>query len=413
MRILHLNKYYQHTSGGDRFFFDAINIQAAQGHEVIPFCLDYPGNRPTPFARYFPPGVDGRSVDTRSLATRGRLFFNGIYSFEARKALRNLLREHRPDVAHLHVLHFSMSPSVIDELADWNVPMVFSLHDYRVVCTNGYLYRGAAICQDCRGGRYHNGWIHGCYRQSRTASLMGTLGHYLDAGRKIYDQVALFTVPHAGMRDTLVEWGMPEERFRILRNPLIQTGPAPESQVGDYQLYFGTLGRQKGVMTLLQAAAKMRDVKFVLCGIGDALDDIHAFIGTHQMTNVTVDTTTRRGKGLEELISSAGCIISPSEWLTPLEYSTLEAMWAGKAVVASSIGGNSHVIEDGVSGRLFEVGNHESLASTLYPLVQDPAKCLELGRNARARIESEFSEAAFHRASMDIYDEARQIRLRQ
>jgi glycosyltransferase involved in cell wall biosynthesis len=411
MRILHLNKYYQHTSGGDRFFFDAMQIQAAHGHEIIPFCLDYPGNRPTPFAQYFPPGVSGRSVNARSVATRSRLFLNGVYSFEAREALRRLLREHRPDVAHLHILHFSMSPSVIDELAAWNVPMVFSLHDYRVVCTGGYLYRDVAICQDCRGGRYHNGWLHGCYRQSRTASLMGTLGHYLYAGKNTYDKIALFTVPHAGMRDILVEWGLPEARFRILRNPLIQTNSTPKLQVGDYQLYFGALGRQKGVMTLLQAANKMRDLKFVLCGTGDALEEIHAFIGRHQMTNVLVDTTTRRGSGLEQLISSAGCVISPSEWLTPLEYSTLEAMWAGKAVVASSIGGNIHVVEDGVNGRLFEVGNHEDLVDTLDQLVRDPAKCLELGRNARERIRSEFSEAAFYRSSMDIYDEARQVRV--
>src|SRR6185437_16281462 len=116
MRILNVNKYYQLTGGGDRFFFDMAHILTTRGHEVIPFCLSYPGNLETPYAHYFPEGISGHDAARQSILSKLRLFRNGIYSIESKKSLRKLLRDVRPDVAHLHILHYTMSPSVIDVL---------------------------------------------------------------------------------------------------------------------------------------------------------------------------------------------------------------------------------------------------------------------------------------------------------
>ncbi len=411
MRILSVNKYYQHTGGGDRFFFDTNEILANNGHVVVPFCLDYKGNKPTPYSRYFPHGVAGGELSSVGGLQKVRLFLNGIYSLEARKAIRVLIEDQKPDVAHLHILHYAMSPSVIDELHAKSVPIVFSLHDYRVGCVGGYLYRDGKECTLCAPNRYYEAVIHRCYKGSLVASLMGALGNYLYALRGVYSKVDSFTVPHQGMKSLVMRFGIPEEKIHILRNPLLddqQAAPNLMSTTGQYVLYFGNLSAQKGVLTLLKSALQLPDIPFRICGTGTALAILQNEIERNGARNVVIDTSSRWDSGLQELIAGARMVVSPSEWPTPLEYSTLEAMSLGKAVLASDAGGNREVIVDGDTGMFFRRGDHIDLADKIRTLYADPEKCKMIGENAESFVLANFGEKAYCNELENIFEKAMQ-----
>jgi glycosyltransferase involved in cell wall biosynthesis len=410
MKILNINKYYQYTGGGDRFFFDTAKILSLKGHEVIPYCLDYSNNLTTPYARYFPKGVSGIEVGKQSLSKQLRLFLNGIYSLKAKSQLKHLISETKPDIAHLHIIHYTMSPSVIDVLNNNGIPIVFSLHDYRIVCAGGYLYNQGYPCQKCKKNKYYHATVDRCYRNSRFSSLMGTIGNYLYKLINLYQKVDIFTVPHHNMLEILTEFGIPREKLQILPNPLVFDHDLPSPSLGKLVLFFGHLSTQKGIFTLLRAAANLPDIPFVICGRGPALREIKSVIEQKQMTNITIDTHTRWGNGLENIIASSRFIVSPSEWPTPLEYSTLEAMAIGKALVASRIGGNQEIITEGITGMTFEPGNSLELETVIRYLYSHPELCTQMGMKGRYQIQTTFSVDSFYREVMSIYKNAQFLR---
>jgi glycosyltransferase involved in cell wall biosynthesis len=410
MKVLAVNKYYQLTGGGDRFFFDTEHILRDNGHDVVPFCLDYVGNRDTPFRPFFPAGVRGVDTESESILGKAKLFINGIYSFEARRALGRMLDEVPVDIAHLHILHYAMSPSVIDALDRHRVPIVFSLHDFRIVCSGGFLYCQGAPCQRCKGGNHSFAIIHRCYRGSTLSSAMGAIGNYLCALRKIYDKVDIFTVPHQAMLELLVEFGVRRDKLRVLQNPLVFRGSLPTSRLGDKVLYFGNLTRPKGVFTLLQAAGELPDIPFLFCGRGPAFDEMRKLVRDTQMRNVTIDTETRWENGLPETIASARLIVSPSEWPTPLEYTTLEAMALGKTVIASAIGGNREVIQSGVNGLLFAPSDAADLRRKLTSIYGEFDRITEIGARARSSVADNFSPQSFYENLLRVYCDAKEAR---
>ncbi len=406
MRILQVNKYYQLTGGGDRFFFDTIYTLEKHDHQVIPYCLDYPNNLDTPYKRFFASGITGKTINAETVANKIKMFRNGIYSLDVKKSLTLMLRDIKVDIAHLHILHYTMSTSVIDTLDKANIPIVFSLHDYRVGCVGAYLYREGKQCIQCTRGRYYKAVIHRCYRNSMTASLMGTLNNYVNITKRIYSKVKLFTVPHEEMKKNIIKFGIPEKKIRILENPFHLAEKPPTMPVGNFVLYFGQLNEPKGVLTLLEAAKLLPNIPFLFCGTGPALSVINIEIEKHNLKNIQIDTHSRWGKGLEQLIASAQIVVSPSKWPTPMEYSTLESLSFGKATLASDIGGNSSLIEDMVSGRLFAPGEVADLTTKLEELYSKPTLCSLLGTNAQAMIKDRFTTDSYYKKVMGIYNEA-------
>ena len=405
MNILNINKYYQHTGGGDRFFMDSASILNARGHDVIPYCLSYPGNLDSEYSDYFPEGISGSELNGVGFAKKVKLFLNGIYSFDAKEGLSKILMDIKPDVAHLHVLHYTMSPSIIDVLDKNNIPIVFSLHDYRIMCAGGYLYTNGGECRRCVTGNYYNALWFKCYHNSTLKSAMGVLGNYLYEFLKIYTKVDVFTVPHNGMRDILVEHGISPSKIFLLKNPLIFNYELESAGIGDYVLFFGNLSRQKGIYTFLNAAKMLPHIRFLICGRGIELEEVNK-ICQSKIHNVHVDTSTRWGSGLENIIAKARIVISPSEWPTPLEYSTLEAMAMGKAVLASDIGGNREVICPSQTGELFRVGDHEDLVAKIETLFSDESLCRSLGVNAQKYVRENFSEEIYYKDVLDVFSAA-------
>ena len=133
------------------------------------------------------------------------------------------------------------------------------------------------------------------------------------------------------------------------------------------------------VMTFLKAAELLPETPFDIYGKGESLDELKEYVEKRNIRNVSIDTQTRWTSGLKERLCGSKIIVSPSEWPTPLEYSTLEAMSLGKPVIASRIGGNITVVSDGTTGVLFEPGNAEDLSKKIRELFADDEACRAIG----------------------------------
>ncbi len=152
MRILLANKYFFLKGGAENFFFQTARLLESRGHSVIFFSMQGARNFPISYSRYFVSSVeyDKPSISQRIKAT-GRL----LYSWEARSKIKRLLQDHKPDLVHLNNIYHQISPSIIHTLRKHNIPIVMSLHDYKLVCASYSMLANRKICESCRGGRYY------------------------------------------------------------------------------------------------------------------------------------------------------------------------------------------------------------------------------------------------------------------
>ncbi len=403
MKILLVNRIAQMIGGADKYFREMERILGGRGHSVDTFTAWCPGDPGSPESAGRPGSFHERTEPAPSLGGKIRFFFNGIYSKEARRLLGLRLEAQRPDVAHLVNIFFQLSTSVIDELHERGIPVVFQMNDYQLLCSNAYLYRDGRICTDCSGRRFLPGLLHRCYRGSWPASLMAYAAKRVAVARKTLSKVDSFVVPTAAMADLLRELGLGDARFDVVQNPFDPAGLSVRECWGPHIVFYGRLIRQKGIYTLLEAVRRLGDVPLKIFGNGPEAEGVAAFIREHALTQVHLDTALRWGPELQEAVGGARLVVAPSEWHVPAEYVVYEAFALGRAVVGADIGGNRALVEEGVTGRLFKPGDPGDLARVLRELYPDLALIRRLGMNGRARIESGYTEDRYHAGVMALY----------
>ena len=408
MKVLCINKFYHVRGGADRYFFETIAALEKHGHEVIPFSTAHPRNRPSEYARYFA-SCGGTEDDLKDMGfwRKLRLFVNGIYSFEAKRRLARLLKDVRPDIAHLHNIQYQLTPSILSVLRRFDVPVVQSLHDWHLVCAGAYLYNRGHRCEKCVGHRYYRCLAGRCYRQSFAASLMACLSKYVDAALDLWaGNVDVFGVPGMHMADRLERWGIPKSKFHVIANPMDLRHLRPTFEVGDNVVWYGRLLRLKGVYIILRAARQLPHIRFDLYGSGPEEGGVRSYIERHTLANVALDVKTRWGSDLEGRVSGALCIVEPSEWHHPSQYVLWEALALGKAVLATRIGGTPELVEEECNGALFEPGDWRGLARLIERLSEDHDTANAWGRRGRAKVESRLVDRSFHDRLMELYEAA-------
>ncbi len=359
MKILQVNKFHYPRGGADQYFLDLARRQAEAGHEVAVFSMDHPKNLPTPWARYFVSRLsfnDGRLLS--KLRAPGRM----LYSFEAKRKFRILIDDFQPDIIHCHNIYHQLSPSILDVARVRKIPVVMHLHDYKLISANHAMYApGPGGGHHCRPGHYAACLRRRCVKDSLAATLLAILEMWLHHSvLKIYERcVTVFIAPSRFMKETVVSYGQPEEKVRVIYNPVdkattVASPGDPAKSTDDYLLYFGRLSPEKGVETLIAAVAKSGD-KLKIAGAGESSDSLKMLAVKSGAPVEFLDFMEK--DSLWPLISGARAIVLPSIWGENMPLSLLEAMNAGKIVIASAVGGLPEIIHDGVSGLLFRPGD--------------------------------------------------------
>lgn len=361
MKILMVNKFFYIKGGSETYYFALRRLLEEKGHEVIDFSMQDEKNFDSPYADYFVSAVDYNK--TMGIRQQVKAATNIIYSVEAKKKLEALIQKTKPDIAHLHIFQHQLSPSILDVLKKYHIPVVYTAHDLKMLCLNYVMMTHGELCEKCKGGHYINCLKQRCVKDSALKSGINVVEGYLHKWKKSYDVIDKIITPSHFYADKFLEFGVEKERVIHLPNFLGRECPAvnPQDTAGQYFLYFGRLSREKGILTLIKALEGTAQELFVV-GSGPCKEEIEAYISEHNLQNVKL-LGFQSGQNLIDVVGNARAVVLPSEWYENGPYSAIEALQLGRPVIGSKIGGIPELIDG--NGCTFSHGNVEELKKCL------------------------------------------------
>lgn len=371
MKILLIHKFHYMLGGTETFHYNLAEALAAAGHEVIFFSMYDKRNIPCAQDKYFVSNVDYNDPNLKGIK-KIKAGLKLIYSFEAKHNMEQLIRDEKPDIAHIGLLHRQITFSVVDVLKKHNVPVVMHLHELTAVCPCYTMLRpDGTICSDCATKGYWNCVKNNCMKESKSKSLLAyaeaqflKMGHY-------YDKIDLY-IAECDFYKNLVE-NAHFTTSRIIRmNNFLPVSQKYKSYTehDDYILYFGRYAREKGVLTILETYAKMNcKERLVLVGRGSEEEKIRQFVKEKQLEDRVEVNGAIFGDEMDRIIEKAKVVLVPSEWYENGAFVALQALAKGKIVVASDIAGLSEIIQDGETGFLAEPGNPDSFAVAIQKVL--------------------------------------------
>lgn len=376
MRILLINKYYWPKGGAETHLFALQRLLEAHGHTVSIFSMQHPQNLPAPTSRFFVSRVDfDRMRPTmQGLRVAGRM----LYSFEASRKLRALIRATRPDIAHVHNLYHQLSPSLLPVLRKAGIPVVMTLHDYKLVSPNYLLFCHGRICAHTKPFHPWRAVRHKCVKNSALASAVCALEATLHRRLGLYDRtVNAYISPSRFLMTTLAAYGWPTENVRHLPNFIAQTEDNPPQESRSGIVYVGRLSEEKGLDVLLDAAPKI-PFPITLIGNGPLMHHLRQRAQREGLHHV-IFLGERTGPALRTAMAMARVVAVPSVCYENFPMTVLEAFNARTPVVASRIGGIPEIVQEGVSGYLVPPGNASALAERLTQLSGNAQESAQLG----------------------------------
>ncbi len=404
MRILYCNKYNFPFSGTEIYLFELMNMMREQGHEVALFSMSDPRGETTAFDRYFVPHMDFKDAN-QGLAARAHLAGHAIYSLDARRRLGKLIDDFRPDIAHVRNIYHHLSPSILWEFKRRQVPVLYHLNDFKLLCPSYNLTSKGEACERCHNGKFWRVLSEGCYHGGRAGSAVLAAEAYLHRWLGTYARcVDLFLAPSEFVRSKLIEDGWDGKRVEVLSHfqripEAVPTSSGENASI----LYFGRLSAEKGVEDLLRAKGRLPGVRLVIAGEGPTRATLESLAREMALGDVEF-VGYLNSVDLEQRIWDARFTVLPSRAYETLGKTILESYAQGRAVVASDLGSRREFVRHGETGMLYPVGNIERLADVLRFLCNHPEKTEAMGRTGWDFVRLHHSPILHYQAMSRIYD---------
>lgn len=400
MRLLAINNYFYRRGGAEAIFLDHMSLFEDIGWDAVPFAMQHPDNLPSDWSRYFVSEIEyGRES---SALTKVKQAAKIIYSREAQQNLNQLLEAAKPDIAHAHNVYHHLSPSIFATLKQHNIPVVMTVHDLKLACPAYKMLVDGHVCEQCKGGRIYNVVANRCIKGSVSLSGLVFVETAVHRMLGLYrNKVDRFVVPSRFYREKLIEWGWPPEQLVYIPNFVETDHLKPVYEAQDYLLFAGRLAPEKGLKTLITAAAKS-GVKLIIAGTGPDEAELKALAAELNAPVVFAGYVT--GEKLHRLIGEARALVLPSEWYENAPVSILEAYALGTPVIGARIGGIPEMIREGETGLTAEAGNADDLAAQLSRMAAMPlAERNRMGLAGREWILNEFSAEAYRNRMLALY----------
>ncbi len=398
--LLSIHNYHYRRAGAEAVFLDHNRLFEEMGWQVVPFSMHHPSNLPSPWSRYFAEELEfGHDYGPLGQLLRAAKV---VWSWEARAKLEALLREVRPTVVHVHSVYHHLSPAVLGPLRRLGVPVVMTLHDLKLACPAYTMLARDGVCERCKGGHLYEVVRQRCIKGSLPLSMAvffeSGLHRVLDTYRRNVDS---FVVPSRFYIEKFKEWGLGDQCFRHLPNFIEPQRFVPQFEPGNEVLYLGRLANEKGVATLVRAAA-LANVSVGLAGRGPMEPALRRLVEENRAPVRFFGFCA--GDALHTVIRNARAVAVPSEWYENAPISVLEAYALGKPVLGARIGGIPELVRENETGWTFESGDVESLAAALRRIADASSDELSrLGRTARTWVEQEFTSTRYTARMLDLY----------
>lgn len=409
MKIILIHNHFSkdHTDDTTSVFFETKSLLERHGNTVIVFAMSDTNNESSPYNVYFPDAFD-RS--TLNWFQRLLTFHRSIYNRDATEKLKVLLKDEKPDIAHIFSVEEQITPSIFSLLKDFGIPIAYRISDYRSICPNEKLFSHSKDDHSCKRGCFYKLFFHRSINNSFTASFAGMFRGYANRFHRFYEYVDLFLAPSIATQKIYGEYNISPEKIVVLRNALNLAKYHYVFEKKKYILYIGRLSQEKGVRTLLSAIhllvqqGKMTKHKCIIAGDGPQEESLKQFVKENSLQDVVhfVGYCRKDLHQWEDLQKHALCSVIPSLWPDPAPITVAEAMAFGTPPITSDVGGASESIIDGQSGLIFEAGNSDDLADKIELMISDVSLAQEMRRAARKHV-SKINDPTVHYENLMMY----------
>jgi len=404
MKIVLVNKFLYPRGGDCLYTLRLMELLQNKGQSIIPFSMCHPSNPITGYEIYHVPYIDfNDELKNFSLTNAFKVISRSIINTRAARLMSKLIDDLKPDIVHLQNIHHQLTPAIVLAAAERNVPIVWTMHDYILNCPNDNFFCHGRICTRCARGNNVHAVIHRCKKGSLAASLLAAFECTLYNPKRLANYVFRFICPSHFMAEMLYRNGMPTEKVAVVPNFLV---PVEIPSTGDdYFLYSGRLAPEKGVDTLLEAFKDIDKPKLLIAGEGPQRNFLQNRAEQLGIKNVRF-LGHRTPQEIQRLLAGCRAAIVPSVCYENLPYAIMEAMAAGKPVIASRIGGIPEMVEHEVTGLLFDPGNPDELAEMLDRISNDKKGAALMGQAGKNKVRRFYSADRHYELLKEIYDQA-------
>lgn len=380
LRIALLHNHYKQRGGEDTVFEAEHKLLTDHGHDVVVYDED-----------------NHRIDQISSMRAAGET----IWSRRSQKKLEYLITAFKPDIAHFHNTFLFISPAVYYTFQKHDIPVVQTLHNYRLGCPGALFLRDGKICEDCLIQKSFLPAIrHRCYRDSfsQTAVVTSMIGFHRNIGT-YNNKIDAFIALGKFSRDKFVEIGLPAEKIFV--KPNFQF-PVSQARSGDGAqfLYAGRLSVEKGLDILIEAWQMTEGIPLQIFGTGP--HESKTLKNTEKQVNIIVMGEKSKSDVLSGMLNSRAVVI-PSKLYENFPMVILEAFSVGVPVIASNLGAMAEIVQGGVTGLHFEPGNPEDLARKVRWAWEHPAEMRQMGENAQKVFEEKYTPGKNYEQLKGIY----------
>lgn len=388
MKIMIVHNTYREAGGEDVVFENEKRLLQLNGHVVIPFVRS------------------NFELKDEYFLNRIATVTEMIWSTKSRREFAAVVDAERPDIVHVHNTFMAISPSIYSACSVRNIPIVQTLHNFRLLCPAGNFYRDGIICHECVTQSLLQSVRHGCYRSSHGATagvaLMLAVHRALDTWR---GSVTRFIVLTEFAKRKFIDAGFPSHKFVVKPN-FIDQDPGERVGAGNYALFVGRLVENKGLRVLLNAWKVLHE-QYPLHIVGDGQDraTLQAQVSKSQLSNITFRGRLSREEVIEA-VKGARFVIVPSTLFEGLPMCIVESFACGTPVLCSRLGGLVEIVQEHSTGLHFNPGDSRDLAAKVEWSWNHPLELSQMGRAARAKYETDYTAEKNYSLLMGTYEQA-------
>jgi glycosyltransferase involved in cell wall biosynthesis len=385
MKICLVHNSYEQRGGEDVVFEQEMANLKRHGHEVIAYRRS------------------NTEIKSHSPLAQISLAKNSVWSGDSRKEFSRLLDQQAPDLVHVHNTFFMISPSIYSACRERGIPVVQTLHNFRLICPAHTLYRQGSICEECLNGSLWNSVRHGCYRESRVmTATLATILSWHRLTRTWENSIDCYIALTEFSREKFIAAGFHPDKIVVKPN-FVDQDPGPKTKTGDFALYVGRLTPEKGLETLLAAWQHFpAQWQLQVIGSGPERPDLESRVRTQNLVNINFRGSLSRPETIA-LMKEARFLVVPSLWYEGFPMVIAEAMACGTPVICSELGAMEEIVAHGRTGLHFTAGDAEDLAQKAAWAWIHPEDMTEMGRAARFEYERRYTAEKNYAALMKIY----------
>jgi glycosyltransferase involved in cell wall biosynthesis len=388
LKILLAHNKYQIPGGEEVVLEQEKHLLEDAGHEVITYCRS------------------NHEIEKFNCLERLTLIGRTVWAVDTEREFSQLLTREKPDIVHVHNTFFMLSPSIYGACKAHGVPVVQTLHNFRLLCPSVTFFRDGKVCEECVEHGLWRSVYYGCYRDSRaaTASVALMLGVHRFLGTWEKSVTCYIALTEFG-RQKFIAGGLPAEKIAVKPN-FVHPDPGERTRRGEYGLFVGRLSREKGISTLLQAWGRLpRHYALHIIGDGPERDGLEA-----QARQLGLSAVQFRGRlSRDDTVAAmkrARFLVVPSGWYETFGMCIAEAFACGTPVVCSRLGAMHELVSDGRTGLHFSSGDPNDLAEKVAWAWSHPNEMDAMGREARAEYEGKYTPARNYPMLMGVYRHA-------